>query len=132
MNIVASEPDLNAVKSAIEVLDKHFEALNLRDETALKKTLHFPHYRIAGNRVKKWEKGDSYLQDFFDRAGTDWKRSEWYCRNIISASSDKVHIDGIFTRYNSHNEVMGHYRTIWIVARIDNRWGALARSSFAS
>lgn len=132
MNIVASEPDLGAVESAIAVLDAHFEALNQRDELKLKKTLHFPHYRIAGGRVQVWEEGDSYLQDFFARAGDDWARSEWYCRNIISASSDKVHIDGIFIRYNSQNEVTGHFRTIWIVTRGNNGWKALARSSFAS
>lgn len=131
MEVVAAQPDLEAVRAAIKVLDKHFDALNRHDEPALKSTLHFPHYRIAGDRVQVWMEDSSYLQDFYSRAGEGWARSEWQCRNVISASSDKVHLDGIFTRYNSENEVMGYFRTIWIVTRMDNHWAALARSSFA-
>ncbi len=131
MNLEAGEPDLEAVRSAITVLDKHFDALNRRDEPALKSTLHFPHYRIASGRVQLWTESDPYLEDFLARAGKDWAHSRWFCRNIISASSDKVHVDGIFTRFRSTDEIIGQFRTIWIVTRIDNRWAALARSSFA-
>lgn len=55
------------------VLDDDIAALNARDEAALVATLHFPHYRLSGGRMK-----------------------------------------------------------VWIVSKVDGRWAAQARSSFAA
>ena len=55
----------------MSVLDDHIAALNARDEKALIATLHFPHYRLTGGKMKVWEKPDGYLKDFYARAGRD-------------------------------------------------------------
>ncbi len=77
MNIpaVAAEPNLEAVAAAMAVLDDHMKALNSRNEEALNATLHFPHYRLAGGRMKVWEKPGEYLADFYARATHDWDYS---------------------------------------------------------
>ena len=113
------------------VLDRHFAALNAGNAAALAETLHFPHYRLAGNRMQVWERPDSYLADFHSRAGKDWHRSAWEFRHPIMASGDKVHFDAQFTRHRADGSVLGRYRTLWVVSRIDGRWAAQLRSTFA-
>jgi len=56
-----------AIMAAMAVLDAHIAALNARDEAALVATLHFPHYRLTGGRMKVWERPGSYLEDFYAR-----------------------------------------------------------------
>jgi hypothetical protein len=114
------------------VLDRHLAALNSGDAVALAQTLHFPHYRLAGGRMKIWRRSETYLQDFYARAGNEWHRSAWDFRNPISSSSDKVHLDVQFSRYRADGSLLGRYRSIWVVSSIDERWAAQLRSSFAA
>ena len=127
-----SAPDEAAINAAMAVLDAHIVALNARDEAALIGTLHFPHFRLTGGRVKVWERPDSYLKDFYARAGEDWHHSAWDFRNVIAAGPDKVHFDVQFTRYRADNSALGTFRSLWIVSKIDGRWAAQVRSSFAA
>lgn len=106
-------------------------ALNARDEPALLATLHFPHYRLAGSRMRVWDRPGVYLGDFIARAGADWNHSEWDFRKVIAAGPNKVHLDVQFTRYRVDNSVIGSYRSLWIVTEYNGRWAVAARSSFA-
>jgi hypothetical protein len=127
-----SAPDAVAVKAAMAVLDNHIIALNARDEAALLATLHFPHFRLTGGRMKVWERPGSYLKDFYARAGGDWHHSAWDFRNVIAAEADKVHLDVQFTRYRADDSAIGTFRSLWIVSRLNGRWAAQVRSSFAA
>lgn len=124
--------DTIAVTAALAVLDDHIKALNARDEKALVATLHFPHFRLTGGRMTVWARPDNYLEDFYARAGADWHHSAWDFRNVIAAGSDKVHLDVQFTRYRADNSAIGSYRSLWIVSKLDGRWAAQVRSSFAA
>ncbi len=121
-----------AIAAAIDVLDRHFAALNAGDAVALARTLHFPHYRLAGGSMQVWQRPDNYLEDFLARAGDDWHHSTLDFRKPIACSADKVHLDVQFSRYRADGSVLGRYRSIWVVARIDQRWAAQLRSSFAA
>jgi len=125
-------PDPEAVGAAMAVLDAHVAALNARDEQALAATLHFPHYRLSGGKMKIWERPDTYLADFYARAGADWHHTAWNFRNVVAASPEKVHLDVQFTRYRSDDSAIGTFRALWIVAKLEGRWAAQARSSFAA
>jgi hypothetical protein len=46
--------------------------------------------------------------------------------------SGKVHLDVQFSRYRADGSLLGRYRSIWLITRIDRRWAAQLRSSFAS
>ena len=127
-----TEQDQVAITAALAVLDDHIKALNARDEKALVATLHFPHYRLTGGRMKVWEKPEGYLKDFYARAGKDWHHSAWDFRNPIAAEADKVHLDVQFTRYRADNSAIGSYRSLWIVSKVNGRWAAQVRSSFAA
>jgi len=88
-------------------------ALNAGDEPALLATLHFPHYRLAGGRMRVWDRPGAYLGDFLVRAGADWHHSEWDFRRVIVAGATKVHLDVQFTRYRADNSVIGSFRSLW-------------------
>lgn len=117
---------------ALAVLDEHMAALNDEDSARLTATLHFPHYRLAGGRMQVWETPDSYHADFYKRVGPDWHHTYWDFRKVIAAGPDKIHFDVQFTRYRADNSVLGSYRSLWIVARLDGRWAVQARSTYAA
>lgn len=120
-----------AIEAALGVVDAHMRGLNARDPDAIAATLHFPHYRLAGGRMQVWESPESYFGDFLARAGDGWDHSAWDRKDVIGASADKVHLDMAFTRYRADGSAIGSYRSIWVIARLDGRWAAQLRSSFA-
>ena len=132
ITFVKTNLDQTAITAAMAVLDEHIKALNARDEKALVATLHFPHYRLTGGKMKVWDKPDGYLKDFYARAGGEWHHSAWDFKNVIAAGPDKVHLDVQFTRYRADNSAIGSYRSLWIVSKIGGRWAAQVRSSFAA
>ena len=126
-----AQPDEAAVGAALAVLDRFMAALNAGNEPALLATLHFPHYRLAGGRMRVWDQSGAYLGDFLARAGADWHHSERDFRQVAAAGAAKVHLDVQFTRYRADNSVIGSFRSLWIVTKDDGRWAVAARSSFA-
>lgn len=118
--------------AAIAVLDRHIAALNARDAQALADTLHFPHYRLSQGCMQCWETPDSYHADFLARAGDGWHHSAWDFRRPVATSGDKVHLDVQFARYREDGGSMGSFRSLWVVAKLHNRWAAQLRSSFAA
>lgn len=125
--VMADSPEA----AALDVLDRHIAALNAQDRMALAATLHFPHFRLAGASMRVWESPERYFDDFRARAGGDWHHSAWDFRKVIAAMPEKVHLDVQFTRYRADGSAIASYRSIWVVTRIDGRWAAQLRSSFA-
>lgn len=121
----------NAVAQAKKVMTAHIAALNAGDARALAATLHFPHYRLSGGRLKTWEGPEDYLADFHARSGDGWHHSEWDSLDVIAADAEKVHLDVRFTRYRADNSVLGKFRSLWVIAEIGGVWAAQLRSTFA-
>ncbi|MEQ9123417.1 MAG: hypothetical protein RIM80_12725 [Alphaproteobacteria bacterium] len=127
-----TDANADAVKAAMAVLDAHMAALNARDAAGIAATLHFPHHRLASGRLQTWPTSETYLDDFFARAGEGWSHSAWDRRDVIAAGPDKVHLDVTFTRYRADGAALGQFRSLWIVTKTDGRWAAAFRSSFAA
>ncbi len=130
---MSEDPDASSpsAAAALAVLDAHMAALNARDEAGLNATLHFPHYRLSGGRMQVWREPGEYMADFRARAGGDWDHTAWDFRHVVAAGADKVHLDVQFTRYRADGSALGKFRSLWVVARLDGRWAAQLRSSFA-
>ncbi|HYF07622.1 MAG TPA: hypothetical protein VD970_08370 [Acetobacteraceae bacterium] len=125
-------PDEAAVAAAMAVMDRFMAALNARDEAALQATLHFPHYRLAAGGMQVFERPEDYtLGAFYARAGEGWARSGWDFRRVIAAGPEKVHLDVQFTRYRADGTALGHFRSLYVLARREGRWGIALRSTFA-
>lgn len=125
-------PDADSVVAAMAVMDRFMAALNARDEVALQATLHFPHYRLAAGGMQVFARPEDYtLAAFFARAGDGWARSAWDFRRVIAAGPDKVHLDVQFTRYRADGSALGHFRSLYVLARREGRWAIALRSTFA-
>ena len=120
-----------AIDAAMSVMAAHIDALNAGNETKLTATLHFPHFRLSGGRLKTWDGPEEYWVDFLGRAGDGWHHSVWDSLDVIAADSDKVHLDVRFTRYREDNSILGHFGSIWIISKLNGIWAAQLRSSFA-
>jgi len=123
-----------AVKNVMAVLDEFMRTFNQRDMDSWSATLNYPHVRFASGGVSVWEDAEAYAArpTFATLESTGWDHSHWISREVTLASPDKVHVDTTFQRFNSANEPIGTYRSLYIVTRDPNgRWGVQARSSLA-
>ena len=119
---------------ARQVLDDFLDAFNARDEAAWADSLHFPHVRLASQTVTVYQDRDEFIDamdmDAFAR-NLGWSRSTWDEVQAVQKGDDKVHFAVQFSRYNIAGEVFQTFDSLYIVERIDGRWGVRARSSFA-
>lgn len=120
-----------SITAARAVMAAHIDALNARDEERLAATMHFPHYRLSGAVLKCWETPTSYFDDFRARAGRDWSHSNADDIRVLSAASDKVHLDVQINRFDKHGQRINRFRSLWVMTELDGHWAAQFRSSFA-
>ena len=127
----ADHLNAEAVRAAQGVLDAFMKAFNARDVPAFEDTFNFPSVRLASQGLVIIQKGDMKAERFTQGALAEWDHSAWDRREVIHAGADKVHIDTRFTRYRKDGSVIGGFDSIYIVTRLDGRWGIQGRSSFA-
>lgn len=114
-------------------LDEFMRSFNARDMSAWSATLNYPHVRFASGTVMIWQTRADFAANppFQALADTGWDHSRWLSREVVLASPDKVHLSTVFQRYNSSNEIIGTYQSLYIVTKVDGTWGIQARSSLA-
>ena len=112
-------------------LDAFMAAFNARDVAAFEATFNFPHVRFASGKVTIIEPGFHKPEMFAQGALTEWDHSAWLRREVIHAGPDKVHIDTRFARFRKDGSLIGAFDSVYIVTRVDGRWGIQGRSSFA-
>jgi len=119
--------------AALEVLDRFMTAFNAQDSEAWALTLHYPHVRFASQTVKVYNDPASFASALrFPRLiETGWHHSAWTKRTVTLSSPTKVHIETEFERFNDRNESIGRYQSLYIVTKLNQRWGIQARSSLA-
>jgi len=123
----------DAVAAAMAAMDAFMLAFNAREPEAWAASLNYPHVRFASGGVTVWESAEEFARtrafEALRRAG--WDHSHWLTREATLASPEKVHISTVFQRFNSDNEVIGTYQSLYIVTQVDGHWGTQARSSLA-
>ena len=133
--VIAGAPAwADPVSEARAVMDEFLAAFNARDEGRWAETLLFPHVRIASGGVNVTPDRQSFLAGMdleqFAEAN-DWDFSEWDSIETIHAGPDKVHFKVVFSRFNPQGERYVTFDSLYVLQRMDNRWGIRARSSFA-
>ena len=68
--------------------------------------------------------------DEFARAN-DWSHSAWDSIEVIQSGPDKVHFKVRFSRFNTAGAKYATFDSLYVLQRVDGRWGIRARSSFA-
>jgi hypothetical protein len=121
-------------QAGLRTLDAFMAAFNARDVDSWIATLHFPHVRFASGRVAVYEDAAAFRDDFEFASfaqQTGWSRSEWTERRLVQAGPDKVHFAVSFTRFRADGSVLAKYESLYVITRVNGRWGVQARSSFA-
>ena len=120
---------------AIQALEAFMAALNAGDNQALFDTMHVPHVRISGDGVAIYatreELEKDYLKGFAARAGDSWHHTVLDSTQVIHSSEYKVHVFIQFNLYDKDGGPLATHQSLWIMTRLNGRWGAQARSSFA-
>ncbi len=122
-----------AISGAMQALDEFMLHFNRRDMENWAASLNYPHVRFASGTVTVWDSAEEFAQSetFVRLPRTGWDHSHWLSRDVVMASPGKVHIQTVFQRFNSDNEIIGTYESMYIVTLQDGHWGTQARSSLA-
>lgn len=122
-----------AIAGAMQAMDNFMLAFNARDAQAWSASLNYPHVRFASGTVTVWESAEEFadISTFERLSATGWDHSHWLTRDVTLAAPGKVHIATVFQRFNSANEVIGTYESLYIITNVNGHWGTQARSSLA-
>jgi hypothetical protein len=121
-------------QAGLRTLDAFMAAFNARDVEAWIATLNFPHVRFASGKVAVYENAAAFRNDFEFASfaqQTGWSRSEWTERKLVQAGPDKAHFAVSFTRFRADGSVLAKFESLYVITRLNGRWGVQARSSFA-
>jgi hypothetical protein len=120
-------------REVMAVLDAFMTAFNAMDMEAFERTLHFPHFRLAGAGMTVLEapggRDGAELRRRLEATG--WHHSAWERREIVHLGADKVHVDTLFVRYRADGSVLSRFESLYVLTREQGRWGIRLRSSFA-
>lgn len=129
----AQSDDVQIVAAATAALDEFMRAFNSRDMDDWAASLNYPHVRFASGEVNIYNSAEDFAarKPFENLVRTSWDHSHWISREVSMVSADKVHFNTVFQRFNSQNEVIGTYESLYIVTLVNGHWGTQARSSLA-
>ena len=124
-----------AIAEARAVMDGFMVAFNAQDAEALRTIwFHFPHVRLHSGQVTVMATPADFRSAVWGRTGQaeGWARTAWDYVEPVDSGPDKVHFRVQFTRYRADGSAIGSYRSLYIVTKLDGRWGIQARSSWAA
>lgn len=116
------------------VLDEFIEYFSRANALELAQKLHYPHVRIAGDKIQLWQTPEEYARDSGHEALKDsvqWGYSAWGLRHLIQASADKLHYAVEFSRFTKEHKRIVTYESFYIITRHGDHWGIQSRSSYA-
>ena len=124
-------------KQAIEAaLFWNEEGFNKRDRNISVDLMHFPHVRLWNNQFSIFNSAEEFLTGF-DLQTKKLKQEGWnhtVTIDIKAVQSDdtKVHLLLLQSRRNKHDVEIENFQTLWIMTKIDGKWGIKFRSSFVA
>lgn len=122
------------VVTGCSILDEYLEAFNSGDVHKWSAILHYPHVRIAGDRVLVWNNAEDFAKDndmSLLSKRINWGHNEWDWKHLIQFGPGKMHFAVQVSRYTVTNTFISSFESLYIVTRIGKRWGVQGRSSYA-
>jgi hypothetical protein len=118
-----------ALAEAFAVLENFTAAFNRQDAAGMDATLHFPHV-FPGNPMVIWPApGNSDVTFFPNLVASGWAFSRYTKREVILATAERVHFRVEYDRCRADGSVLSQHMAVWIVARLNGRWGIQVRSN---
>ena len=128
----ANLPDY--VATGCKALDEYLEVFNTGDVHKWAAALHYPHVRIAGERVIVWENAEAFAKDN-DMSPLvkkiNWGYNAWDWRHLLQFGPGKMHFAVQLSRYTVNDVFISSFESLYIVTRIGTRWAVQGRSSYA-
>lgn len=122
-----SSPDPES--AAIACIEAFTERFNACDPVGMDATLHFPHLILADEHLVIWKGPGQLAADYFDElAATGWARSAYHAKQVVLASTKKVHLLVDYSRDRADGTQISRHQNLWIVTLQDGRWGLKQRS----
>ena len=123
----SADPD--AVEAALACLDRFTAAFNACDTAAMDAELHFPHSMLAGGEQHVWSGPGRHPQDSFAALkASGWASTRYERREPVLVTRDKVHFVVTYTRRKADGTVLSEHRNLWVVMRVEEKWGIVWRS----
>ena len=116
-----------------KILDEYLDAFNAGDAKRWANILHYPHVRIAGDRVRVWDTPEAFAKDNdMSRLAQkiNWGYNKWDWRELVQFGPDKMHYLLQFSRYTVNDSFISSFESLYIITRIGGRWGVQGRSSY--
>ena len=117
------------IDGASACLDRFTDRFNACDAEGVDAELHFPHVMWSGASRLEWPNAGRHPTDFFDtlkRSG--WHHTRYEDKQAALVGRDKVHFLVTYSRRRADNEILSMHTNLWMVVRIDDRWGICLRS----
>ena len=127
----------NSEKEAIETaILWNEEGFNKRDRKISVDLMHFPHVRLWNNQFSIFNSEEEFLKGF-DLQTQKLEQEGWthtVTKDIQAVQSDesKVHLLLLQSRRNKNDIEIENFQTLWIMTKIDGKWGIRFRSSFVA
>ncbi len=116
-----------------KVLDDYLEAFNSGDARQWAKILHYPHVRIAGDRVRVWQNAEEFAKDndltkLVKRV--NWGYNKWDWRRLVQFGPGKMHYTVQISRFTVNDVPISSFESLYIITRVGDRWAVQGRSSY--
>ena len=117
------------VAAASECLDRFTACFNACNTAGMDGQLHFPHVMLSGASRLEWRHPGQHPADLFDQLrASGWHHTRYESKQPVLVSQDKVHFVVSYSRCNAGDEALSQHTNLWIVTRVDGRWGISLRS----
>lgn len=135
MEIIANNRphDPQLLEEGVSCLREFLETFNSRDALTWARTLHYPHVRIANNKVQVWDTPEEYADANAPTQlenSSGWSHSAWTKLELVQSDEQKMHFITYFDRYDAQGNVILTSESLYILTRENGRWGTKARSSY--
>jgi hypothetical protein len=123
----AQEADM-ASEEAIAALNRFLAAWNNADIVQLRKELHYPHITHTPRGLVIANTPEEFSTDFDELKAQGWARSSFDKFTSRQSSSNKVHVEVLYSRYNAAGETYDRGYVYYVVTKQDGKWAMQYRA----
>ena len=131
VSVSAREPvSAKDVSEVADLFNAYAATVDAKDLVAHFKLYHFPVVRFVGGTVTTWADAAAVPTDLFQVGVVpDAVKSAWGPVDIVQSGIDKLHVTATFHRLRKDGSTIIQYSSLFILERVNGRWGFRARSA---
>ena len=117
--------EITGETEAIQAVHNYIGGLNTGEEKKIGENLHFPHSRcMKDGTIHQWGSAGEYLDGFKKRLeAVGWGHTKLNTIETETISDKKTHVKIEFTRFKKNGELIGNYKSLYIIIYEKGYWG---------